>query len=523
MNIFQRRAQRREAEKFSNSTQPVVSPEQNVVVEEETFEPTQNIFERHAAKNKQKQSDKFDFLNTLRDVGEQVVTKGISGIGGAYGNILDTFNLQSKEQIPSEKQKNAKDFATLEKIESGQVPSVGELMELSDDDVLPRFSRLPTSKDIQSQIQNITGIGEGKTPAGRIAGRGSEFLGEGLAFPGGGAKSLLALGGAGLAGQGVREAGLPEALATGVEIGGSILPSAVSGKITPLSKTAKDTVSAGRQVGLTERQIAPLIQSEGKSAVLSKVARKGTKTKKLFGSIKDSLGDSYQNIKNSVSNFGNVNNANRAILETKFKDIRNDLAKTLNPSKDKKDAIKFIDAAIKKVSQQGASPEELINFWQDINKSVNWNSIQGGKKSLTILKEPILEVLNNVAPIAAKDFELTNQLYTKYAQISKKLKPGLVDSLVNKGEIISAIPSGLALVYGNPAPLMSLGGEVAMRLLTREMLINPYFQTIAGKLVTNFNAGSVKGVTEIVNQVKDYMTRKHPEQDWGFLTEPQED
>jgi hypothetical protein len=55
------------------------------------------------------------------------------------------------------------------------------------------------------------------------------------------------------------------------------------------------------------------------------------------------------------------------------------------------------------------------------------------------------------------------------------------------------------------------------------MLINPYFQNIGNKLVTGFNQGSVKAVTETVNQVKDYMQRKHPNQDWSFLTKPQED
>lgn len=98
-----------------------------------------------------------------------------------------------------------------------------------------------------------------------------------------------------------------------------------------------------------------------------------------------------------------------------------------------------------------------------------------------------------------------------------------MDSFVNKGEIITAIPSGIALATGNTTPLLGLGGEIATRLLAREMLINPYFQNLANKLVTNLNSGSVKGVTELVKQAQEYMERKHPKEDWSFLTDIQED
>lgn len=514
MNVFQKRAQQKDSEKFSSYI-----PTQDLVVEEEISEPTQNIFEQHAAKNKQKEEQKFGFLETARDIGEQVLSKGISGVGGAYGNILDTFGLQLKEgeTLPGQKAINVIQSEILDKMNRGEAPTWGELMLLSDDE-MPSGARLPTSKEIKTGIESLTGIGEGKTASGRIAGRGAEFFGEGAAT-GGGAKSLIGLAASGLAGQGIREAGGSETLATATEIGGSILPSLVSKKLIPTGKDAKEIVDAGRRIGLSEAQITPLIQGEKKVSLLSKVARKGTKTKELFSSIKEKLGDSYQDIKNSVKNLGNVNAANQKTLIDKFTTIKNDLQKTLKASPDKEAAINFIEAAIDKVSKSGASPEELINFWQDINKSVRWNSIQGGKKALTRLKEPISEVLHNVAPSAAKDFEMTNQLYSKYAQISKKLKPDLVDSFVNKGEILATAPAALALMQGNPWALGALASESSLRLLGSEMLINPYFQSIAKKLVTNFNQSSAKGITSLVNQVQDYMKRKHPNEDWSFLTD----
>lgn len=533
-NIFERFAAQNQENNFVGLNEGVNEKQPSQPVNEFTYPLNEgsstpqskgNIFERLAVKEKEKQDNQFGWLDTAKDIGQQVLSKGIAGIGGAYGNILDTFGLQTKlgETLSGKEAINKVQFEILDKMNRGEAPSFGELMLLSDDDdIAPNYNRLPNSNQIKEGIKDLTGIGEGKTPEGRIAGQGAQFLGEGIPL-GGGGKALAVLGGAGLAGQGIREAGGPEGLATAVEIGAPLLHGAVSSKLAPTSKASKEIVDAGRKIGLTEKQITPLIQGENKSSALSKFARKGTKTKNLFESIKETLGDSYNTIKGSAQAKVKLPNAEQISLRKEFGNIRNELSKTLAPSPDKEAAINYIEKSLETLRNNNVTPEFLVNFWQDINKSVKWNSINGGKKALAQLKEPLLNTLKKVSPGLAEDFELTNHLYSKYAQISKKLKPNLVDSFFNKGEVVSVIPSGLALVYGNPMPLMALGGEVATRLLSREMLINPYFQNLANKLVTNFNQGSLKGVTELVKQAQEYMKRKHPNEDWEFLTRDKED
>lgn len=524
-NIFERFSTRNQEDNFSQiNPAPFKHPtnEFTNAVNDNANLPHQNsgnIFDRLSVKQKEKENNQFGLFDTLRDIGEQVVTKGIAGVGGAYGNLADTFGLQMKEgqKIPGQEARNSEQFQILEKLNRGEIPSLGELMLLSDDDQLTPI-RLPTSKEIQKGLEGLTGIGEGKTSAGRIAGHGAEFLGEGIAT-GGGAKALLGLGASGIAGQSIREAGGPEWAASTTEIGGSLLPSVISKKLIPSGKAAKDIVNSGRNIGLTEELITPLIQSEKKVATLSKVARKGSRTKEVFGKIKEKLGDSYNTIKSSKDAKVNLPNADQIKLRRDFGQIRNDLSKTLAPSPDKESALNYIEKSLETLRNTNITPEYLVNFWQDINKSVKWNSISGGKKALAQLKEPVSNILEKVSPRLAKDFEMTNDLYSKYAQISKKLKPDIIDSIVNKAEILGAPAAGLALAQGNPWALIGLGSESSLRLLSREMLINPYFQNVAKKLVTNFNQSSVKGVSESVKQVQEYMKRKHPNEDWKFLTD----
>src|SRR6185369_13483195 len=240
--------------------------------------------------------------------------------------------------------------------------------------------------------------------------------------------------------------------------------------------------------------------------------------KKVFGRLKEQLGDSYNSIKSNAESKIPLINADQLSLRKKIGNIRNELSKTLAPSPDKQAALDYIEKSLQTLRDGKVTPEYIVNFWQDINKSVKWNSINGGKKALAQLKEPLAEVLNKVSPKLAQQFEMTNDLYSKYAQISKKLKPDIVDAFLNKGEIAATVPAAFALVHGNPWGLASLATETSIRLLAREMLISPYLQTIAGKLVHNFNSASIKSIQETVKQAQDYMKRKHPNEDWSFLT-----
>lgn len=473
------------------------------------YEETPNVVQQTESKS-----------NIIRDIGEQIAAKGISGAAGSYGNIAEALGIQTKsgEILPGQKERFKIQSNILDKANRGEPLSSQEIGFISEDEELAPALRFPTTEEFGRGIEKTIGIGEGKTTPGRIAGRAAQFAGETAVLPGGlGTKALATSAGAGTAGQALRELGAPEAIATGTEIAAQIIPSAISKTLAPTAKGAKDLVKSGRSIGLSEAQITPLVQGETKAATLSKVARKGSKTKELFGSIKEKLSDSYTSIKSRPEAKIKLKNGEQDKLINSFNEIHKELSKTLAPSPEKEAALKFIEKSIHTLDNVEIDPEHLVNFWQDINKSVKWNSISGGKKALTQLKEPIAEVLKKSSPQLAKDFEMTNELYSKYSQIAKKLKPDIVDAFVNKGEVLALAPSALALINGNPMILGGLASEAALRTLSREMLINPYFQNIANKLVKGFNSASAKGVKDIMQQAREFMERKHPDENWNFL------
>ncbi len=134
----------------------------------------------------------FGLDETAKDVGQQIAAKGAAGSIGSYGNILDALGLQLKEGqlLPGQKNRIEQEFDIVNRLNNGEKVSAAELALLSDDDLLPTTSRLPSSEDVNKQIKTITGVSEGKTAAGRMAGRGAQFAGE-IGSLGGGAKALL--------------------------------------------------------------------------------------------------------------------------------------------------------------------------------------------------------------------------------------------------------------------------------------------------------------------------------------------
>src|ERR1700743_3628726 len=92
----------------------------------------------------------LNFQDYATDFGKQAAQGFGIGAISSYGDILDLLGLQAKETLPGEKEKYSREFNVLEKLEKGEVPSFGEMLELSsDEELVPRFSRLPSSKDVE--------------------------------------------------------------------------------------------------------------------------------------------------------------------------------------------------------------------------------------------------------------------------------------------------------------------------------------------------------------------------------------
>lgn len=436
---------------------------------------------------------KKSFPKYIGKTGAQFGKSAVAGLTGTYGDILSLVGLNPKENLtPGQKSLYEAEFEATE----------SALPFLQDEDILPRFSRLPTSQEVGEFI----GEEEPETRAERYAQRAGRAIGGGAAL-GGGAKTISSLATAAGIGQTAKELGAPESIATTLELLSLFGPHALANKAYG-PKKLKELIEYARKKGLTEEEIAGLVKGERKVKALAKISKKGGKTERLLDSIQEKAGNSLQSVKESTKGMGHISGELSGELGDKFGEIVNDLKQTIKPSSDKALAISFIEDAIENLMNQGTTPEKLINFWQDINSEVNWNAIRNGKKSLEALKKPIKELLTKIDPGLAKDFELGNTLYARSKLLSKALKPTTIDNILDKGPTGAAM---LAVALGDLGIISKFIGADVARSLGREMIFNPRIQNISKKMLMAVKNENVKGAQALLKIFKKEIEKDNPD------------
>jgi hypothetical protein len=445
----------------------------------------------------------FDLIDSKQEPsaikeGLQFGAKGFAGGLGTPGSLLEMAGLQTTEQLPGEKirqQREAESFS--------QRPSFYEMM--GESDILPERIVIPTQEQTTAAAEALGApSGKPETRTGRFAERIGEAVGSAASLGGAG---TLPLAGAAALGQATEEVTGSPTAGTVVELGSALLSPALAKKVA-VGKKNKDLVNVGRKLGLSENQLTPLVQNEKKLKVLSKFARKGDKTEKLITGIEATLGDGYGTIKNRAKGLAEISPEVKSAMSSDFEKVLAGLKKTIQPSPEKEQAIKYLSGAVENMKIGVVDPESLINFYQDLNQFVNWRSIKNGKKQLSQLKKPILGALKTADPELAKDFEVLNKLYGRFKDVQKNLSPDKVDRWLNKGEVGALV---LSLGTGYPGISSLLLKETVGRRAIRELLINPRFQGIQRKLLSSIKKDNTKAAAAVGKELVRFVKDKFPD------------
>jgi hypothetical protein len=417
----------------------------------------------------------------------------LTGALGTYGDILNLIGLSPKKSTtPGQEALYKAEFEASEK----------DLPFLQDEDILPRYSKLPTTEEVASHIDSE----EPSSRAERYIQRAGRAVGSGATL-GGSIGTLGQLARVSTIGQTAKEMGAPEWVASTLELG-SLFGLKALAKSIPDQKKLKKFIEYSRDKGLTEEEISGLIKGERRLKALGKLSKKSGKSERLLRSIDEKAGGAYDSLKNEASSLPSLSAEQSGGLADKFEDVLKELRDTVKPSPDKQSAINFIEESYKNLVNQGSSPSKLINFYQDINSAVNWRAIKGGKKMLARLKDPIKETLREASPQLADDFELANTLYSRFKFLSKSLNPHTIDNLLDKG------PEGALLVglaTGNPGILTKYLGANVLRSLAREMIFNPRIQNISQKMTNALKENKPRAAQVLLKTFKKEIKQENPD------------
>ncbi len=371
------------------------------------------------------------------DFGKQGAQGAGIGALGTYGDILDLFGLQAKETLPGEKAKYNREFDVLEKLNKKEVPSVGELMELSDEDIAPRHSKLPSSQDVEQFGTNLGLVSEPKTAAGRYGRRIGKIGGGGAALGVGGIASPIA---AGIVGQTLEEAGAPPwAQAAGEIIAGLKFAPKSNVPITSKNKEVENVIKDLRKAGYSEQDITLAKSALEERKILKKYAsltpeaenaiQKGVKnSEELFkGQIKKGLpgyaegglpylekqaSNVYQSMEELASSIPIKN------TEPVKKSIENAIAylEKYPLLDEQKKFVEFMKDGLTKLDKADTA-EFFTGFYRNLGKAGNWGDPKQKEHLLGLVKQGIKDTFSESGPEAAKFgkyFDATNEAWKKW-------------------------------------------------------------------------------------------------------------
>jgi len=379
----------------------------------------------------------FGIGDYAEDFGKQAA-QGV-GIGalGTYGDILDLLGVQAKEVLPGEKEKYKRESNILGKIDQGQVPSLGEFEELSSDDVIPRYSKLPSTQEVESFGKELGIMSEPKSAAGRYGKRIGKFTGGGLVLGSTGIAAPIA---AGVTGQTLEEAGAPP----WAQAAGEIIASLKFSKKTPTnvsskSKEVEDVIKDLRKAGYSEKDITLAKSALEERKILKKYA---SLTPEAENSINTGLKNSEHLFKEQIKKgLPGYAEGGLPYLEKQASNVyqtMEELASTVqikntDPVKksienaisylekyplldEQKKFIEFMKDGLTKLDKADTA-EFFTGFYRNLGKAGNWGDPKQKEHLLGLVKNGIKETFAESGPEAAKFgkyFDATNEAWKKW-------------------------------------------------------------------------------------------------------------
>lgn len=377
--------------------------------------------------------EEFGVGDYAADIGKQ----GLQGFGigalGTYGDILDLFGLQAKGILPGEEAYYSMEAQILDKMnQPGYKPSFSDIYALSgDDDIAPRFSRLPNSQDVEELGKQLGLVSEPKTAAGRYAKRIGRIGGGGLALGGTGIASPIA---AGVAGQTLEEMGAPAWAQAAAEIvaGLKFAPKSTA-PITSKSKEVEKVISDLRKAGYSEKDITLAKSALEERKILKKYAsltpgaenaiQKGVKnSEELFKQqIKKGLpGYAEGGIPYLEKQASNVYSTMEELASSVPIKNKEPVKKSIQGAIDylekyplldeQKKFIEFMKDGLNKLDKADTA-EFFTGFYRNLGKAGNWGNPKQKEHLLGMVKDGIKQTFAKSGPEAAKFgkyFEDTN-------------------------------------------------------------------------------------------------------------------
>lgn len=290
-----------------------------------------------------------------------------------------------------------------------------------------------------------------------------------------------------------------------------------SGKYIPKPGEAERALEAGKSLGMSMEELAPILASEEQVARHGRRAASISKTQKSFKKTGDALGTALENLQSQPIAKQKLGTQATEGLVSGFENILEDLTSgshALGPKSEK--LVEFIRNTIIDIDTNGTTPKQLIGTWREINK------IGEGKTFLRRLMPYISEGIESVDPKLAKDFLGGNLLYKRFIQNLGEIKPGQYNAFMDAGELQQVLGSVFQLQPETTAKgILRFLTLQSLEKISSSIITNPKAQSLVRNFGKAVKSGSKKAALNVAHQLKEYVKKELPDEydkvDWDAL------
>lgn len=297
-----------------------------------------------------------------------------------------------------------------------------------------------------------------------------------------------------------------------------------SGKFTPSTKELQELKKFGEGFGLSESELIPLLQTDFKRKALEKISKPTTAAAEVLESAETKLGHAFESVKADARKIPGASMQQTEKLVSIFAEIEGQLAESHMPGADKIAARDKIRQAMESIKKNGLTASNIIETWQDINRTVDWGAYRGGKKDLARLKAPFKEILRELDPTVAHNYEKINELWGRMAKMKESIGTNQLKKVIDYGEAFGFLGSIVSAPFtGKWEPIAAFIGVELSRRLATKMLTDPKYQNLYLKTAQAVKTGSKAVALKAFNELTTDLVEDFPEEsqkvDWKKLQE----
>ena len=258
----------------------------------------------------------------------------------------------------------------------------------------------------------------------------------------------------------------------------SIIESVARKKYIPPRGEAETLYKRGKELGLSDKELAPIMATPGQVERHGSLAQGVPKTRQAFVETQDALGNVLDNLKTRPSASVQLPIAAQNRLINELTDIGDSITKRSHSLAPKEQAlVEFLQKAITDIQNNGSTPAQNVGTWRSVNK------MGAGKSELNRIKKPLLEAIESVDPQIARDLEASNALYGRFVNNLKEISPSDYNAFLDAGKMQDFMAS---VATGNVESLSKGIGKMlglnSLRKLSSLIITDPKAQSFVRNL-----------------------------------------